>query len=369
MIFEFVLNNGGAPVIFTEEGMDCVFFAARTNNKKAFDLLLKNGFDPNRKGPNGKTVLEFLVEQNIKVDPEIMNKLKATTKPSLFSMVLESNADGLKKALEDKENLAAINKPIPPLDGSVAGQTLLEHALDPRKSPHRETVKTLLDAGATFKAGDIGGLMLHQHEDILPLFWEHRDRMSEGDWEKCFTMSATYRNADAFKFFLEKGFDPESMSDAIYSQGTQEMVDVLDARGFKKPFWAAVKWNDLDLAKEYVTSGVNVNDGKMSLPVVAGPGVYEPYMDRMLFGSADGGIPLLAAVEAGNLEMTELLLQNGAFTKPEDYFSRKTTYPIIPAVKSGNSAAMTELLLKYAINTDAPWISISGRCSHVRKTV
>ena len=330
MIFEFVLNNGGAPVIFTEEGMNCVFFAARTNNKKAFDLLLKNGFDPNRKGPNGKTVLEFLVEQNIKVDPEIMNKLKATTKPSLFSMVLESNADGLKKALEDKENLAAINKPIPPLDGSVAGQTLLEHALAPRKSPHRETVKTLLDAGATFKAGDIGGLMLHQHEYILPLFWEHRDRMSEGDWEKCFTMSATYRNADAFKFFLEKGFDPEKVSSVIFSEGPLEMVEILEAQGIKKPFWAAVLWNDLDLAKEYLAAGADVNamDGTTHNP------------------------PIYNAVVKNHLKMAELLIQNGANTSPNRY--REWEYPMEAAATLKNGAKMTELLLKNGFVPDYP---------------
>ena len=332
MIFEFVLNNGGAPVIFTEEGMNCVFFAARTNNKKAFDLLLKNGFDPNRKGPNGKTVLEFLVEQNIKVDPEIM-----------FSMVLESNADGLKKALEDKENLAAINKPIPPLDGSVAGQTLLEHALAPRKSPHRETVKTLLDAGATFKAGDIGGLMLHQHEYILPLFWEHRDRMSEGDWEKCFTMSATSRNAEAFKFFLEKGFDPEKVSSVIFSEGPLEMVEILEAQGIKKPFWAAVKWNDLDLAKEYLDAGVDVN---------------EP-------DNVTRKKPISLALSTGNLELAELLLEHGVKVSPDDYRRPGDYYPVASAATNGQTK-MVELLLKHGFVPDFP--ETPGDTKHPRQS-
>ena len=325
MIFEFVLNNGGAPVIFTEEGMNCVFFAARTNNKKAFDLLLKNGFDPNRKGPNGKTVLEFLVEQNIKVDPEIMNKLKATTKPSLFSMVLESDADGLKKALESQENLAEINK------RDSKGKTLLEYALSPKDGfPHTETVKTLLDAGATFKAGDIGGLMLHQHEYILPLFWEHRDRMSEEDWEKCFTMAAAYRNADAFKFFLEKGFKPERVSSVVYSEGPLEMVEILEAQGIKKPFWAAVLWNDLELAKEYLAAGADVNAEDST--------THHP--------------PIYNAVEKNHLKMAELLIQNGANPSPKGY--REWEYPMEAAATIKNGAKMTELLLKNGFVPDYP---------------
>jgi hypothetical protein len=341
MIFEFVLNNGGAPVIFTEEGMNCVFFAARTNNKKAFDLLLKNGFDPNRKGPNGKTVLEFLVEQNIKVDPEIMNKLKATTKPSLFSMVLESNADGLKKALEDKENRAAVNTPIEPTGGGVAGKTLLEYALSPKDGfPHTETVKTLLAAGAKFKEKNISGLMLSKQEHLLPLFWEYRDRMSGEDWNKCFNYAALYRNTDAFKFFLEKGLDPEKPENSVstrtprfnaYLQGTPEMVDMLEARGFKKPFWAAIRWNELDLVKEYLAAGADVNEA-----------------DKVSRSK-----PIMLALSTGNVELAELLLEHGVKVSPDDYRRAGEHYPVEIAAHGGQTKIM-ELLLKHGFVPDFP---------------
>ena len=341
MIFEFVLNNGGAPVIFTEEGMNCVFFAARTNNKKAFDLLLKNGFDPNRKGPNGKTVLEFLVEQNIKVDPEIMNKLKATTKPSLFSMVLESNADGLKKALEDKENLAAINKPIPPLDGSVAGQTLLEYAikLKPDQNPDPEIVGLLLAAGAKFEVKTISGILLYQKNDLLPVLWQYHDRLSEKDWEKCFNMAASYRNKEAFQFFLGKKLESEkeqglsldpSLTATVYGSGTKEMVDMLEAQGIKKPFWAAVKWNDLELVKEYLAAGADVNAEDNT--------THHP--------------PIYNAVENNLLEMAELLIKNGANPSPKGY--REWEYPMEAAATIKNGAKMTELLLKNGFVPDYP---------------
>ena len=339
-VFEFVLNNGGAAVIPTEKGVSCVEAAARTNNKTVFDLLMKNGFDLNQKNRIGKTVLEFLVEQNIKVDPEIMNELKATTKPSLFSMVLERNADGLKKALENEENLAAINKPIPPLDGAVAGKTLLEYAIDHRNSPNTEIVKTLLDAGAKFKDKDISGLMLSKQENLIPLFWKYRDRMSGEDWDKCFNYAALYRNTDAFKFFLEKGLDPEKPENSVstrtprfnaYLQGTPEMVDMLEARGFKKPFWAAIRWNDLELVKEYLAAGADVNEA-----------------DKVSRSK-----PIMHALSGSHQEMAELLLEHGVKVSPDDYRRAGEHYPVEIAAHGGQTKIM-ELLLKHGFVPDFP---------------
>jgi FOG: Ankyrin repeat len=337
MVFEFVLNNGGAPVIFTEDGMNCVFFAARTNNKKAFDLLLKNGFDPNRKGPNGKTVLEFLVEQNIKVDPEIMNELKATTKPSLFSMVLESNADGLKKALESQKNLAEINK----RDNN--GKTLLDHAikLKPDQNPDPEIVGLLLAAGAELEVKTISGILLYQKNDLLPVLWQYHDRLSEKDWEKCFNMAASYRNKEAFQFFLEKKLESEkeqglsldpSLTATVYGSGTKEMVDMLEAQGIKKPFWAAVKWNDLELVKEYLAAGADVNA--------------EDKITRCN--------PIRFAVTRNHLEMAELLIQHGANISPDDYRRNGQTYPVATAAGMENGSKMMELLLKNGFFPDFP---------------
>ena len=311
-------------------GVGCVAEAAAKNNKTAFDLFLKNGFDLNQKGPNGKTVLEYLVEQRISVDPEIMGRIQAATKPSLFVLVQNGNSDGLKKALEDKENLAAINKPIPSSSAGSAGKPLLEYALPTNGFPHTETVKTLLAAGAEFKAKDIGGLMLYKHEYLLPLFWEYRDRMSEEDWQECFRKAATYRNVDAFKFFLEKGFDPEKVISAVYGQGTLEMVKMLEECGIKKPFWAAVKWNDLDLAKEYLAAGTDVNAEDKT--------THHP--------------PIYNAVEKNHLEMAELLIKNGANTSPNGY--REWEYPMEAAATLKNGAKMTELLLKNGFVPDYP---------------
>ncbi len=343
-IFEFVLNHGGAALIPTDAGASCVAEAARTNNRTVFDLLVKNGFDFNQKTRIGKTVLEYLREQNIKVDPEIMSRIQAGTKPSLFTLVLDGNADGLKKALEDEKNRAAVNTPIEPIGGGVAGKTLLEYALSPKDGfPHTETVKTLLAAGAKFKQRDIGGLILNKQDYLVPLFWEYRDRMSGEDWEKCFREAATYRNADAFKFFLEKGFDPESMSDAIYSQGTQEMVDVLDARGFKKPFWAAIKWNDLGLVKEYLAAGVDVNAPD----------------------NVTRKKPISLAVSAGNLKMAELLIEHGVKVSPDDYRRPGDYYPVASAATSGQTK-MVEMLLKHGFVPDFP--ETPGDTKHPRQS-
>ena len=340
-IFEFVLNHGGAAVIPTEMGAACVAEAARTNNKKAFDLLVKNGFDFNQKIPNGKTVLEYLLEQNFKVDPEIMGRIQAGTRPSLFTLVREGNADGLKKALEDEENRAAVNTPIEPTGGGVAGKTLLEYALSPKDGfPHTETVKTLLAAGAKFKAKNISGLMLSKQEHLLPLFWEYRDRMSREDWDKCFNYAALYRNTDAFKFFLEKGLDPEKPENSVstrtprfnaYLQGTQEMVDMLEARGFKKPFWAAIMWNDLELVKEYLDAGADVNEA-----------------DKVSRSK-----PIMHALSDSHLEMAELLLEHGVKVSPDDYRRAGEHYPVEIAAHGGQPKIM-ELLLKHGFVPDFP---------------
>ena len=340
-IFEFVLNHGGAAVIPTERGAACVADAARTNNKTVFDLLVKNGFDFNQKIPNGKTVLEYLLEQNIKVDPEIMGRIQAGTRPSLFTLVREGNADGLKKALEDEENRAAVNTPIEPTGGGVAGKTLLEYALSPKDGfPHTETVKTLLAAGAKFKEKNISGLMLSKQEHLLPLFWEYRDRMSGEDWDKCFNYAALYRNTDAFKFFLEKGLDPEKPENSVstrtprfnaYLQGTQEMLDMLEARGFKKPFWAAIMWNDLELVKEYLDAGADVNEA-----------------DKVSRSK-----PIMHALSDSHLEMAELLLEHGVKVSPDDYRRAGEHYPVEIAAHGGQTRIM-ELLLKHGFMPDFP---------------
>ena len=340
-IFEFVLNHGGAAVIPTEMGAACVADAARTNNKTVFDLLVKNGFDFNQKIPNGKTVLEYLLEQNIKVDPEIMGRIQAGTRPSLFTLVREGNADGLKKALEDEENRAAVNTPIEPTGGGVAGKTLLEYALSPKDGfPHTETVKTLLAAGAKFKEKNISGLMLSKQEHLLPLFWKYRDRMSGEDWDKCFNYAALYRNTDAFKFFLEKGLDPEKPENSVstrtprfnaYLQGTPEMVDMLEARGFKKPFWAAIMWNDLELVKEYLDAGADVNEA-----------------DKVSRSK-----PIMHALSDSHLEMAELLLEHGVKVSPDDYRRAGEHYPVEIAAHGGQTKIM-ELLLKHGFVPDFP---------------
>ncbi|MBQ7731156.1 MAG: ankyrin repeat domain-containing protein [Lentisphaeria bacterium] len=352
-IFEFVLNHGGAAAIPTERGAACVADAARTNNKTVFDLLVKNGFDFNQKIPNGKTVLEYLLEQNIKVDPEIMGRIQAGTRPSLFTLVREGNADELKKALEDEENRAAVNTPIEPTGGGVAGKTLLEYALSPKDGfPHTETVKTLLAAGAKFKEKNISGLMLSKQEHLLPLFWEYRDRMSGEDWDKCFNYAALYRNTDAFKFFLEKGLDPEKPENSVstrtprfnaYLQGTQEMVDMLEARGFKKPFWAAIMWNDLELVKEYLDAGADVNEA-----------------DKVSRSK-----PIMHALSDSHLEMAELLLEHGVKVSPDDYRRAGEHYPVEIAAHGGQTKIM-DLLLKHGFVPDFP--KTPGDTKHPRQS-
>ncbi len=347
-IFEFVLNNGGAAVIPTEGGMACVEEAAATNNRFAFDLLVKDGFDFNRKNSSGSTIQEHLLRyRNIsKIDAEIMKKINSESKLSLYMRLQSIDAADLKKELEDKENPVDVNKP----DGS--GKTLLDYAIDPKQYCSPAIVSTLLDAGAKFKQSTVRQIISSNKIYFLPIFWQHRDELTENEWYDCFRASVDARNIEAFKFFLEQGFDPDKKTNNpyvfsplmnVYENGTQEMVELMEARGYKKPFWAAVKWNDLELAKEYLAAGVDVNEA-----------------DQVTREK-----PILLAVSAGNLKMAELLLEHGVKVSPDDYRRWEDHYPVASAATSGQTK-MVELLLKHGFVTDFP--KTPGDTKHPRQS-
>ena len=331
-IMEFMLKNGGSELVFTDIGFACVRGAIRTNNKDVLSMFLENGYDLNQKNKNGETVLDSILGESNNIDSEIMNLLQEKTKPSVFTMIRQNDAAGLKKALEDKDNLEWIKKK------DSNGKTLLNHVLQMEKTAPA-VVHALLVAGVEFGVKDMDEILLHHKNDILPIIWEFHDRLSEKDWNECFNMSATYQNTEAFQFFLEKGLDPKKQEGFkcsplinAYERGTKEMVDMLDARGFKKPFWAAVRWNDINLAKEYLATGVDVN--------------------------ADDKItrcnPIRLAVTRNHLEMAELLIQHGANISPDDYRRNGQTYPVATAARMENGSKMMELLLKNGFFPDFP---------------
>ena len=355
LIMKYMLENGGAGLVRTDIGFMCVHEAVGTNNKEVFDLFLKYGYNLNMKDAQGKTVLDYALAQPNQVDPEIMNRLRSVAPASLFSLVRLSDAEGLRKALQDKENLEAINK------WDSRSHSLLYYAAESGKNSYGEQVfapagldvfRVLLEAGAdpahvqVASNGDSGAALLfivwQQRNDLLPVLWEFRDKLPEEEWKKGLAYAARHENAGAFRFFLEKGFDPmesrtSSTPDTVetaYMYGPKEIVDMLDQRGLKKPFWAAARWNDLELAKEYIAAGTDVNARV-----------------KLQSGSA---VPFRLAVQAGQKEMVELLLDNGAYVAPEDYFRNRMTYPLDIAAAMQGGEAMTRLLLERGFTPDHP---------------
>ncbi|MBR4253958.1 MAG: hypothetical protein IKQ16_02605 [Lentisphaeria bacterium] len=354
-IMKFMLENGGADLVRTDIGFLCVEAAVQSNNKEVFDLFLQYGYNLNMKDAQGKTVLDYALAWPDQIDPEIMNKLQSVAPASLFSLVRLSDAEGLRKALQDKENLEAINK------WDSRSHSLLYYAAESGKNPYGEQVfapagpdvfRVLLEAGAdpahvqVASNGDSGAALLfivwQQRNDLLPVLWEFRDKLPEEEWKKGLAYAARHENAGAFRFFLEKGFDPmesrtSSTPDTVetaYMYGPKEIVDMLDRRGLKKPFWAAARWNDLELAKEYIAAGTDVNARV-----------------KLQSGSA---VPFRLAVQAGQKEMVELLLDNGAYVAPEDYFRNRMTYPLDIAAAMQGGEAMTRLLLERGFTPDHP---------------
>lgn len=352
VIMKWMLQNGGADLVRTDIGFLCVREAVRTNNKEVFDLFLKYGFNLNMKDEQGKTVLDYALELPHQVDPGIMNRLRSNEPASLLSLVRLSDAEGLKKALQDRENLAAINK------WDYYSHSLLYYAAESGRNYFGEqefapagpdVFRVLLEAGADpahvqAGSGDSGSalsfIVRQQRNDLLPVLWEFRDKLPEEEWKKGLAYAARDKNAGAFRFFLEKGFDPlESRTDSVpdtvalaYMNGPKEIVDMLDQRGLKKPFWAAARWNDLELAKEYIAAGTDGN-----APV------------KLQLGRA-----FRLAVQFNQREMVELLLDNGAYVAPEDYFRNRMTYPLDIAAAIEGGAAMTKLLLERGFTPDHP---------------
>ena len=352
VIMKWMLQNGGADLVRTDIGFLCVREAVRTNNKEVFELFLKYGFNLNMKDAQGKTVLDYALELPNQVDPEIMNRLRSFAPASLFALVRLSDAEGLKKALQNRESLAAINK------WDYMSRSLLYYAAESGRNYFGEQefapsgpdiFRVLLEAGADpahIQAGSgasgsaLSFIVRQQRNDLLPVLWEFRDKLPEEEWKKGLAYAARDKNAGAFRFFLEKGFDPlESRTDSVpdtvamaYINGPKEIVDMLDQRGLKKPFWAAARWNDLELAKEYIAAGTDVN-----APV------------KLQLGRA-----FRLAVQFNQREMVELLLDNGAYVAPEDYFRNRMTYPLDIAAAIEGGEAMTRLLLERGFTPDHP---------------
>lgn len=362
-IMKFMLENGGANLVRTDIGFRCVHEAVQTNNKEVFELFLQYGFNLNMKNAQGKTVLDYALARPNQVDPGIMNRLQSVAPTSLFALVRLSDAEGLKKALQDKENLKAINKWDSVLDPVGRSHPLLYYAAESGRNYFGEQVfaptgadvfRVLLEAGAdpmhvrahrdSDSEAALSFIVWQQRNDLLPVLWEFRDKLPEEEWKKGLAYAAEDKNAGAFRFFLEKGFDPlesrrtDSSPDAVvtaYLNGPKEIVDMLDRRGLRKPFWAAARWNDLELAKEYIAAGTDVN-----APVK--------------LQSGRQAIPFRLAVQANQKEMVELLLDNRAYVAPEDYFRNRMTYPLDIAAAMKGGEAMTRLLLERGFTPDHP---------------
>ena len=363
IVAEFLLKNGCAPLLATDVGVACAATAVSSNNIDMFLLLQKYGFDVNRADRSGRNVTDYVLDAFDHATPQLDRALttRIVSTPALdpffngklpeanlalFRAVRRNDLEGVRKAIREKRGTEFIN--VPDKDRN----TMLYYALRP-EHPNPDIVRALLEAGAEMElvtsqwsydsalmtltrpsATSGSHTKLPKQMEIVPILWEYRDRCPEREWQNMFCVAAETGNAELFRFFMEKGLDPENEAmmsrtpaKCAWEGKTKEMVELLDEMGVRKPFWAAVKWNDMDLVKEYLRDGVDVNK------------------ERGLHYAVMANLP----------DMAELMIQNGANTEPEYYFNKIQAYPLSAAVAElPDGAAVLEVLLKHGFKTEYP---------------
>lgn len=347
-ILEFLLKNGCRPDPSVAGGLSAVVKTVVNDHRDFFDLFVQYGVDLTACDNTGKNVTDYIMDAlSNKGKPPRLDAYYAEKLPppndAVFMAIRWSDLAALETALQDPEKRKLVN--VPDKDGN----TMLYYALR-LNHPKPDIVRALLDAGASLEVVSIRpaktaldfvmmpeGSMGYKPEpkqiEIIPVLWEYRDRLPDQDWLLAASRAVKVKNTDLFVFFLDQGLDPERVdrenhtpAKIAYELGTKEMVEAMDRKGLKKPFWAAVKWNDVALVQEYIDDGIDVNQDGMYWAVMS-------------------NLP----------DMVELLLANGAYNKPEDYAGTSRGNPLRTAVeKLPDGAAVVETLLKHGFKAEYP---------------
>lgn len=347
-ILEFLLENGCRPDPASVGGLSPVVKTVVNDHKDFFDLFVQYGVDLTACDAAGKNVTDYIMDalstmgKPPRLDAYYAEKLPPPN-DAVFMAIRWSDLAALETALRDPEKRKLMNVP------DKDGRTMLYYALR-LNHPKPDIVRTLLEAGAALDKVSIRpgqtaldfvmmpeGSMGHKPDpkqiEIVPVLWEYRERLSDRDWLLAASRAVKLKNTDLFVFFLDHGLDPEKVdrenhtpAKVAYEYGTKEMVEAMDRKGFKKPFWAAVKWNDVALVQEYIDDGIDVNQ------------------DGMYW-----------AVKSNLPDMVELMLANGAYAKGEDYIGTTRGNPLRTAVDDlPDGAAVVETLLKHGFKAEYP---------------
>ena len=347
-VLEFLLENGCRPDPGSVGGLSAVVKTVVNDHRDFFDLFLKYGVDLTACDATGKNVTDYIMDalSNMgkppRLDPYYADRLPPP-KDAVFMAVRWSDLAALETALRDPEKRKLVN--VPDKDGN----TMLYYALR-LNHPKPDIVRALLDAGAALDVvsvrpgktaldfvmmpeGSMGYKPEPKQIEIIPVLWEYRERLPDRDGRLAASRAAKLQDTDLFVFFLDQGLDPEMVdrenhtpANIAYQFGTKEMVEAMDRKGFQKPFWAAVKWNDVALVQEYIDDGIDVNQ------------------DGMYW-----------AVKSNLPDMVELLLANGAYAKGEDYIHTAHGSPLRTAVEDlPDGAAVVETLLKHGFKAEYP---------------
>ena len=210
-ILKFMFENGANSQAKTRIGNMAAYNAACYNNFDAYRMLLTYGMDVSLQDPDGKNMLDVLMERKqlgVPIDETMLKDLQARVTPSLLTIVKSGILEALTTALKEEKNLKEIN------NYDQEGSTPLHYAA---KAGYADICRELLKNGADPCIPENFGnavtpverVIWYKQTDALLVFWEFKDKIPQHLWIKCFSLAANCQYIEGFKFFFEKGLDPE----------------------------------------------------------------------------------------------------------------------------------------------------------------
>jgi cytohesin len=302
-----LLIDGGADVsVTTRDGTNALILAVKRNMPEIVKKILsKKSFDINAKDENGRTPLSIaLSETNLKM--ALLLKSEGAIPSSLLESSLISDFESVKKFVDSKADLEAID---------IYGYTPLIIAfLNHNYEIASYLLKSKANINAKNNAGQSPALIATMQNDteLLSLALQYNADVLLGDANGLTPLS--------YAVF----FDNYEIIGQIIEYN-KSAINAVDKNGCSPLIFAIVK-PDKKIALRLISLGANLNTKKARSALSSAIGVEDIEMvERLIKGGARVNMknsnyvpPLLMAINRGNYEIVELLIQKGANLDAKD---------------------------------------------------